>query len=335
MSTATNSSTFPEIPVENTLGAWVFTVASDFLLNGILFHQAYRYFREYGDDQRFIKIWVAIVIVMQTFLSALVLHTAWFYLIQLYWEPAEFFLQGTVWSLNLIAIAGPMTALCSQTFFVRRLWLLAPKFKIIAASIFILNVANAGCFTALSVKMFQTTRGVHALDFSWLASIAVSIQMAGDIILMLALIYVFRKSRTGIGRTDSMLEVMIAYAIGTGAVNCVGHMFTVVFSIVYPHNWIYGMFSSIDAKLYANGFLVALDSRKFLNMARYSSDVSTPRGLSNWNISSSGPRSGNPMTNGTTNPTTIELKVVTEMVSDEPDEAHSKWHGPATRRSVA
>ena len=38
-----------------------------------------------------------------------------------------------------------------------------------------------------------------------------------------------------------------------------------------------------------------LDSRKFLNMTRYSSDGSTPHGLSNWNISSSGPRSGNPV----------------------------------------
>ena len=76
--------------------------------------------------------------------------------------------------------------------------------------------------------------------------------MAGDIVLTLSLIYVFRKSRTGIdrsvvlhcpsalamsewssmthmfnpntplfplSRTDSMLETLIAYAIGTGAVN--------------------------------------------------------------------------------------------------------------------
>lgn len=72
------------------------------------------------------------------------------------------------------------------------------------------------------IYRFQTEKGVDAMKLTvcisrhnnypiipltdpdssiqWLASVAVSIQMFGDIILMLALIYVFRKSRTGIGK---------------------------------------------------------------------------------------------------------------------------------------
>ncbi|KAM5538565.1 hypothetical protein V8D89_007898 [Ganoderma adspersum] len=326
---------FPHIPIENTLGAWLISVASSFLLNGLLFHQTYRYFREYGDDQKFLKVWVIIVVILQTFLSVLVLHTTWFYLVQMYWEPTYFFIRKTVWSLNLLPTAASATALCSQTFFIRRLWLLAPKFKIIATVIFLLNVANMACFTALSVEMFGSVNVIDALKFSWLASVAAAVQMAGDIVLTLALTYVFRKSRTGIGKTDSMLEVMIAYAIGTGAVNCVGHVLTVAFSIAYPHNFIYALCSCIDAKLYAIGFLVALDSRKFLAMTRFSTAASGPAGLSNWNTESSGHRSGMPISHVTSTPTAIELKVAVteEIVTDDDDKLRPKWQGPT--RSIA
>ena len=87
MSTATNGSnpvveSFPHIPVANTLGAWLIAVAGTFLsallfwpigraalgmlnsrfhsLNGLLLHLTYRYFREYKDDRRSLKIWVRV-----------------------------------------------------------------------------------------------------------------------------------------------------------------------------------------------------------------------------------------------------------------------------------
>ncbi|KAM5535002.1 hypothetical protein V8D89_011375 [Ganoderma adspersum] len=341
MSTATNGSNpvvepFPHVPVANILGAWLIAVAASFLLNGLLFHQTYRYFRDYPDDRRFLKVWVTAVVILQTFVSALILHTAWFYMIQFYWDPMHLFLSKMVWSIDILPITSSITALVSQMFFIRRLWLLAPKFlKFLAAIIFIMNLGNVGCFIALSVKMFvapslDSSSGLTGnMKYAWLASVAVAVQMAGDIILTLALFYVFRKSRTGITKTDSMLEVMIAYAVGTGAVNCVGHILTVAFSIAYPHNWIYGTFFCIDTKLYAIGFLVALDSRKLLAMSRFSNDPTQYHGFSNWNIESTIPRASMPVPKATSTPTPIELKVVTEEIVDDDDDMHSK-HSPMT-----
>ena len=49
--------------------------------------------------------------------------------------------------------------------------------------------------------------------FQWLTSAAVAVQMAGDIILTLALCYVFRKSRTGVSKygLPSVLFVLCIY----------------------------------------------------------------------------------------------------------------------------
>ncbi|KAM5538564.1 hypothetical protein V8D89_007897 [Ganoderma adspersum] len=129
-----------------------------------------------------------------------------------------------------------------------------------------------------------------------------------------------------------MLETLIAYAIGTGAVNCIGHVLTVAFSAAYPHEWIYGMFSAIDTKLYAIGFLVALDSRKYLAMTRSSSDSTGPRLFTTWKMESATPRAGMPMssTTTTTTPTAIELKVVTEEIIEDDLETPRSKHGHMT-----
>ncbi|PIL34725.1 hypothetical protein GSI_03506 [Ganoderma sinense ZZ0214-1] len=343
MSTATSDSnplvdSFPHIPVANTLGIWLIAVAVVFLLNGLLFHQTYRYFREYSDDRTLLKVWVAIVVILQTFVSALVFHTTWVYSIHSYWDRTYLFLGKVVWSINILPTISSITAISSQLFFIRRLCLLAPNFKPIAAIVFVLNVANLGCFIALSVKMFVSPSLVSLTGstlttndkWAYFASIATGVQMAGDIILTVALFHVFRKSRTGLTKTDSMLEVMIAYAIGTGAVNCVGHVITIALSVAYPHNWVYGLFACIDIKLYAIGFLVALDSRKFLAMTRCATEVIDPDALPGWNLESTStgiPRAGVQMSSlGTSAPTALEFKVLTRGVSED-EELRSK-RGP-------
>ncbi|KAI1792179.1 hypothetical protein LXA43DRAFT_1008441 [Ganoderma leucocontextum] len=228
MSTATNGTTaaadplasFPQISVAGTLGAWlVGSVALTVFLNGLLFQQLYQYFREYAGDRRLLKVWVVAVVVLETIISALALHTAYFYLVEMYWDPTYFFLQKPVWSFCTLPATAPTAALLSQTFFVRRVWLFAPKFKAVVVIAFIMNVSNVAFFAGLSVKLFEAVDFTDGLRFSWLASVGSSFQVAGDIILSTTLIYVLHKSRTGLNRTDSMLDVLIAYTISTGALN--------------------------------------------------------------------------------------------------------------------
>ncbi|KAM5539865.1 hypothetical protein V8D89_006368 [Ganoderma adspersum] len=306
---------FPRIPVYNTLGAWIIGVSASILLNGVLIHQAYQYFREYADDRRLLKYWVLIVVILETFISALIFHTGYFYLVVQYWDPTYFFVKPMVWSLCVLPVPATLTALISQTFFVRRVWLIAPKFKIVVGIAFLLNVANVGCYTALGVSMFDATDFLDGLRFSWLASVGSSVQMAGDIMLTLTLIWVLRKSRTGINRTDSMLELLIAYALSTGLVTCIVHILNVAFSIAWPANLVFGTFSCILTKLYANTFLVALNTRRFLTTNLVVNDSSRLHGLTPQT-----PGTGLQTSVAPRHPTAIELKVVTEETVEYDDE---------------
>ncbi|KAM5539864.1 hypothetical protein V8D89_006367 [Ganoderma adspersum] len=317
-----DTANFPNVDMTNSLGAWLLGGAATFLLTGLLFHQTYQYFREYTDDRMFMKVWVGLVLVLETFISCLILHTTYFYLVQLYWDPTYFFLQKPVWSLCLLPIPGSIAALVSQTWFVRRVWIFAPKFRIIVGVAFILQTGNVACFTTLAIKMFKTARFVDALQFSWLATMGCGVQMTGDIVLTTTLIWVLHQSRTGMNRTDTILEVMIAYAISTGAVNCIVHILNVAFSIAYTNLFIYGSLLFILAKLYANTFLVAppllpsrssLNTRKFLGSSYASNETSGGRHM----LSASGTRAlsraGMGMSMGSSNgATVIQLKIVTE-----------------------
>ncbi|KAM5544748.1 hypothetical protein V8D89_001646 [Ganoderma adspersum] len=327
MSSGTNGTTaaadplasFPQIPMANTMGAWLLgSVAATVFLNGLLVHQMYMYFHEYSSDRRLLKVWVVFTVVFETFISALTIHIGYFYMVEKYWEPTYFFLQKPVWSFNVLPLTAPTAALVSQTFFVRRVWLFAPKFKIVVIIAFILNVSNVAFFAGLAVKLFEASSFVEGLEFSWLASVGASMQMTGDIILTFTLIYVLRKSRTGVKGTDSMLEVLIAYAISTGALNSVVHILNVAFSIAWPSNFIYAALSCILTKLYANTFLVALNTRKFLNSSMVANETMDLRTLSAVRARHSQPTIP-AFHHANSTPTAIELKVHQEVTTDYDD----------------
>ncbi|KAI0756136.1 hypothetical protein C8Q80DRAFT_1264233 [Daedaleopsis nitida] len=314
---------FPHIPVDNTLGAWLLGVAGSLILNGMIFHQTYRYFKLYPTDKSLLKAWVLIVLVLETFTTILTLHTAYFYLVTKYWEPTYFFTASTVWSINLLPIPGSIAALVSQSFFARRVWIIAPKFRAVISIAAILILGNV----SLSVKMFNSSNFADWLKFSWLASVGSSIQMAGDIMITATLIYVLRESRPGISnRTESMVDLMIMYAVSTGLITCIVHILNVAFSAAYPDNFIYAALSCILTKLYANTFLVALNTRKSLGTLVGTwtpSSVPVPPGGGHSSIQFRGrkpSRSNLPVTSTLSQPTAIELKVVTEVTSAYDDD---------------
>ncbi|KAM5544740.1 hypothetical protein V8D89_001638 [Ganoderma adspersum] len=358
MSSGTNGTTaaadplasFPQIPMADTMGAWLLgSIVGTVFLNGLLVHQMYQYFHEYSSDPRLLKIWVIATVILETFITALTIHIGYFYLVEKYWDPTYFFLQKPVWSFNVLPLTAPLAALVSQMFFVRRVWLFAPKFKVVVVIAFILSVSNVAFFAGLAVKLFEASSFVEGLKFSWLASVGSSMQMSGDIILAFTLIYVLRKSRTGVKGTDSMLEVLIAVdadprldqVLSTGDaprsrdiymahvlvrdLRSVVHILNVAFSIAWPSNFIYAALSCILTKLYANTFLVALNTRKFLH-----SNIASHETMDLRTVSALGARHSQPtMTPAFHHPhstaTAIELKVHQEVTTDYDDvDEHAK-----------
>ncbi|KAI0706323.1 hypothetical protein C8Q76DRAFT_749192 [Earliella scabrosa] len=88
--------------------------------------------------------------------------------------------------------------------------------------------------------------------------------VTADILLTIVLIHVLRQNRTGVKRTDSMLDVMIMYSMNTGLLTGVFNLLSLLFAFIRPADLIYIGIGIPGTKMYANTLLAALNSRHSL-----------------------------------------------------------------------
>ncbi|CDO76119.1 hypothetical protein BN946_scf184876.g12 [Trametes cinnabarina] len=256
----------PEPPaLDNTFGAILLGTFGGILLFGVTLHQTYRYFSVYTSDGRVLKSLVVIVVIIETVTAALSMHACYHYLVKNYFKP-QMLLLG-VWAV--VVVAG---ILClaeigqSQT----RVdpGLLPGKLTVTWA------VNRFLCrFMIPTYSQYE--------DSQWLVSAGSTMAVTADTLLTVILIVVLRKSRTGVKRTDSMLDIMIMYSVNTGLLTGVFNLLSMLFSFTQKQNLIWICFGIIGAKMYGTTLLAALNSRQ--SIAAHGSGVSyetSPFGVS-------------------------------------------------------
>ncbi|RDX54122.1 hypothetical protein OH76DRAFT_1065032 [Lentinus brumalis] len=242
--------------LDDTMGAFLVGAFIGTLLQGVGFHQTYRYFRLYPGDSAYLKLWVIMLLFMELVNTALVMHTCYFYLVTNYFNPLVL-LGGPVWSLKLLPVPASLSAVITQAFFARRIYLVNRKLRPVAVLAVLLMLAFCGCFVALTCIGWNKPTMAEFLDLSWLASTASGLIMAADLMMTVVLIWFLRHNRTGVTRTDSLLDVLILYAVSSGLLICIFNVLNVVSSLLWPDNMIFTAFCFILTKLYSNTFLVS------------------------------------------------------------------------------
>ncbi|KAL7284499.1 hypothetical protein ACG7TL_001790 [Trametes sanguinea] len=247
-----------EIPaLDNTFGALLLGTFGGLLLFGVTAHQAYRYFHMYTADGWVLKGLVTVVVFVETVTGILSMHVCYYYLVKNYFKP-QVLLRG-VWSIDVFPLLSGISMALSQSFFARRIWLVAPSYKPLVV-------------------------------VAWLVSAGSTMAVTADTLLTAVLIIVLRKSRTGVKRTDSMIDVMIMYSVNTGFLTGVFNLLSMLFSFTQKTNLIWIAFGIIGAKMYGTTLLAALNSRQSLAAhGRGISNETSPFGVSG--ISDPPPRS--------------------------------------------
>ncbi|KAH9895981.1 hypothetical protein C8Q73DRAFT_789768 [Cubamyces lactineus] len=270
----------PAIPaLDNTFGALLIGTFVGLIQYGWTAHQCYRYYRMYPADTWILKSLVTAVLVLETFHSVLCMHICYYYLTTNYFNPLA--LQKGVWSINLLGVITGAVIITSQSFFLRRVYLIGRKFRPLVAfavsyCAYLLLVAEVLCLgqallligefgfsTAVTINTFLHP-SLHTSDQAWMNSAGVGMAVLADTILTAALIFSLHRSRTGIQRTDSIIDLLIMYAINTGLVTGIMNMLSFVFALAMPHNLIYAGIVIVATKLYANSMMAVLNSRRSL-----------------------------------------------------------------------
>ncbi|KAK0237743.1 hypothetical protein EDD85DRAFT_555306 [Armillaria nabsnona] len=170
-------------------------------------------------------------------------HAIYYYVILHYGDPAA--LVEVTWSVSLIIGITSLIALLVYLFYARRIYYLSNH------NIPLVAVVVIPSFCRLGISMFVT---------GYRASLA--LYVVTDLLIALLLCYFLHSSRTGIKRTDTLINRLIVYAIHNGLITSVADIFVIAFNIAYPKNLVYLSVDLIVANLYSNSFLATLNARR-------------------------------------------------------------------------
>ncbi|KAI0323510.1 hypothetical protein GY45DRAFT_1439568 [Cubamyces sp. BRFM 1775] len=268
-----------------TFGAVQLGTYLTLMLFGAFALQVHRYIRLYHMDCALIRGFVTAMMALEIFHVVLCMHVCYFYLVSNFSHQDR--LLRCVWSINLLPLNTGLAIFVFQAFFARRVYLISSKYRLLVVVAMVLSFVELGFMTAATVEAFQHQTFDEFWKDTWTVSAALGASVTCDVLLTGVLVYVLHHSRTAFGRTDSIIDGLIAYAMNTGLlIGCVltlsqflmgesdrftaVSMFNVaalVFALVLPDNLIYAAVMIVATSLYANSLMAVLNARQVFSLS--------------------------------------------------------------------
>ncbi|KAH9884532.1 hypothetical protein C8Q73DRAFT_360994 [Cubamyces lactineus] len=241
----------------DTVGVVVLGGVLGVMLYGVTLHQVYRYLTMYPADRTSLKVFVIILLILETWHIVVWLAAGYHYNIEGHFTNEASL--GGHWSLRLAILATTVPIGVTQCFYAWRVYLIGPHYKWLVTPALSCLVIYQGFAFAAGIKAFQVTNTVADFErLSWLVAIACGLSSITDVTLAATLVFVLHRCRVqGLrsSRTDTILDTLIKYTINTGLLTSIGGLLAFIFAIVLPGNLIYAGITIVGTKLYANSAL--------------------------------------------------------------------------------
>jgi len=252
----------PTLPAfDNTLGAVLIGTYVALALYGIVVHQTYRYFRLYPRDQTFVKCSVMAMFTLDSFHTACLIYTVYYYIAQNYLNNAA--LTEGIWSMRIDVVTTGLVSSVSHAFFSIRIYQFSHN-RLIMMVVTAVSTARLGFALAVTVLSFTTVTFVRFEPFAWLYCLALGLLIVSDILVTSSLCLLLQRSRTGFSRTNSIIDKLMVYLINTGLLTALFNCAVLICAVLLRKNLVYiGLFNLVS-KLYSNSLMAVVNSRHSL-----------------------------------------------------------------------
>ncbi|KAI6030335.1 hypothetical protein EDC04DRAFT_93574 [Pisolithus marmoratus] len=185
------------------------------VLYGVTFLQAFFYFQTYVDDRMGLKLFVALLVILETVHAALSVLVIDYYLITHYGQ-AQVLLSAT-WVFAVMCIIAFLIDFVAYLFFTWRIWAFTKKMWIV---IFMISIA----VSRTTISIVTSVRSV--LSATWNSDLSQSrrlllagdaLFLAGDFFSACIMAYYLEKSRSGLGRTHTLINRVLIFVVATGS----------------------------------------------------------------------------------------------------------------------
>ncbi|OCB90410.1 hypothetical protein A7U60_g2421 [Sanghuangporus baumii] len=253
----------PPSNLDSTYGCLFLSVIFSAVLWGVGCLQLYHYYDKFSTtDPRWLKAYIFLLWIVDTAQQVLRLQIGYVFFVKgiadptlLHYLPKTFASGGI-----LVAIVDAMV----QIIFARRAWYLSKKNRILTA---ILCLFILGQFTATiiyTIRLFSFSQVLQVVEAVHVELAMNCIMAFTDTMLALVLIYLLRKGRSGIKTTDSIINRLIIYTVGSGLAMALCMIAALIAAQAAPNSFIYLVIDESLPRLYLNCLLASLNSRESL-----------------------------------------------------------------------
>jgi len=136
------------------------------------------------------------------------------------------------------------------------------KNKWLTALILVIGIAQMGVGCWLTALMFIEKSFTTLPRFKPSLSLQAGFGTAGDILIGLTLCYYLFRSRTGIGRTNQLLNTLIIWTVNTGLTMAITEVSVLITYLASPRTFVFIAIHFFVSKVYSNSLLASLNNRR-------------------------------------------------------------------------
>ncbi|KAI0065815.1 hypothetical protein BV25DRAFT_1897903 [Artomyces pyxidatus] len=249
--------------VKPTLGALLLGGFTAIALSGVVATQTFLYFRMYRKDILRIKAMVFIVWALDATHTCLVCFSIWDYVILNFGDAAiHDFIPTSV------ALTVAMTALVTfitHLFFSHRVLRLSKNNWWLATPLIFLAICRLAAALVTTIEMGRL-HSFHAYTskFSSVFTLGLALSSALDVLIAFAMCFYLQTSRTGFGKMDHIIDLIMIYTFNNGALTCITTIISMICWLTMRQNLVFMALHFAISKLYANSLLATLNTRRSL-----------------------------------------------------------------------
>ncbi|KAH8088916.1 hypothetical protein BXZ70DRAFT_499741 [Cristinia sonorae] len=261
------------------MGKSVLMNYATFPLYGIFIAQLYSYASKFASrDSLYVKGIVALLTVVETVHTAALMHFLYFYSIASW--SGELTIFEISWSTPLIAISETLMVVLAHSFYIRRIYIMSKgNWWLIGflVALLITRTAFSTCVTVLAATQNSFTTFHENATVQLVVKTSLSLLVVADLSVASTMVYYLYQSRSGIKRSDHLVNTLIVYIINSGFITVI-FSFAVVLSFVIQKQELSFVGPLVMVtKLYANALLGSLNMRSYFRIqpstSRPSGDV--------------------------------------------------------------
>ncbi|GLB40667.1 hypothetical protein LshimejAT787_0805380 [Lyophyllum shimeji] len=248
---------------------------------GVTCVQSYIYYKGSAKDREWFRMLIFSLWFLDTLHLAFVTHGLYFYLVSnfgnltaLVYPTWSILVRHAVsdWRIDHIDTwrRAEIYLTCVSDFIIRcifgrRVWMMTGRSKVLAACVAATSLSTFVTGFAFATRAFSVKTFENFAKISYFLYTALGSGVAADLLIAGSLCISLSRSRIGFKKTDSLVNLLMMYAINTSLLTTVCSAACFITYAIWPKEFTFiGIYFSLP-KLYLNSLLAMLNSREALS----------------------------------------------------------------------